>query len=242
MGKTIALLAEEGDDISNLSVPSESSGSESPAKDKDAQTKSKTPDEEDAQPLVSSSHTTSSSSTATPTQASSGSGESSQGHEVSKHKRPLPPSVHRLLMENGSPDISDLKGSGIRGQLTKGDILMFLGKVNNPLGTASKLEAYNQNMDKPKDENMKKLKGSIAKTSKDTAQPSERLLTGMEFRRWITAGMAEQPKMNTAPLSLLGFDDILEGYLPEGPQSQLEAAPPKLLSSRNDPWSELLDM
>ena len=52
-----------------------------------------------------------------------------------EHSRPLFPSVHRLLLEHTVTDLEKIKGTGIRGMLTKGDVLTFLGKASNPLGT-----------------------------------------------------------------------------------------------------------
>jgi pyruvate/2-oxoglutarate dehydrogenase complex dihydrolipoamide acyltransferase (E2) component len=53
------------------------------------------------------------------------------------HANPLFPSVHRLLLEHASsiPNAADIKGTGIRGMLTKGDVLAFLGKASGPLGS-----------------------------------------------------------------------------------------------------------
>jgi pyruvate/2-oxoglutarate dehydrogenase complex dihydrolipoamide acyltransferase (E2) component len=52
-----------------------------------------------------------------------------------EHARPLFPSVHRLLLEHTVTNLEDIKGTGVRGMLTKGDVLTFLGKASNPLGT-----------------------------------------------------------------------------------------------------------
>ena len=52
-----------------------------------------------------------------------------------EHLRPLFPSVHRLLLEHAVTNLENIKGTGVRGMLTKGDVLTFLGKASNPLGT-----------------------------------------------------------------------------------------------------------
>ena len=41
----------------------------------------------------------------------------------------------RLLQEYGVQDPEKIKGTGIRGMLTKGDVLAFLGKASSPTGT-----------------------------------------------------------------------------------------------------------
>ena len=41
----------------------------------------------------------------------------------------------RLLQEHGVQDPGKIKGTGLRGMLTKGDVLAFLGKASSPTGT-----------------------------------------------------------------------------------------------------------
>lgn len=43
--------------------------------------------------------------------------------------------MHRLLLEFGIKDPESIKGTGVRGMLTKGDVLAYLGKASGPLGT-----------------------------------------------------------------------------------------------------------
>jgi pyruvate/2-oxoglutarate dehydrogenase complex dihydrolipoamide acyltransferase (E2) component len=45
------------------------------------------------------------------------------------------PSVYRLLAEHGIHNASKITGTGVRGMVTKGDVLAFLGKASGPLGT-----------------------------------------------------------------------------------------------------------
>jgi pyruvate/2-oxoglutarate dehydrogenase complex dihydrolipoamide acyltransferase (E2) component len=120
VGKTIALLAEEGDDISNLEAPKEEAA----------------PPEEAAAPTPSSS-TPPSSSSEGPFNPESHPPQSAEahGHGPPQHSRPLFPSVHRLLAENNITNADKIKGTGVRGMLTKGDVLAFLGKASGPLGT-----------------------------------------------------------------------------------------------------------
>jgi pyruvate/2-oxoglutarate dehydrogenase complex dihydrolipoamide acyltransferase (E2) component len=55
-------------------------------------------------------------------------------HHIS-HSRPLFPSVARLLQVYNIQDPEKIKGTGVRGMLTKGDVLAFLGKASSPTGT-----------------------------------------------------------------------------------------------------------
>lgn len=41
----------------------------------------------------------------------------------------------RLLQGYGVQDPEKIKGTGVRGMLTKGDVLAFLGKASSPTGT-----------------------------------------------------------------------------------------------------------
>jgi pyruvate/2-oxoglutarate dehydrogenase complex dihydrolipoamide acyltransferase (E2) component len=111
VGKAIALLAEEGDDISNIEFPEDGPEPSEPA------TASK---QEQAPSPPQSAPTPASTPKAT--------------HRVS-HSRPLFPSVARLLHEHNVQDPEKIKGTGVRGMLTKGDVLAFLGKASSPTGT-----------------------------------------------------------------------------------------------------------
>lgn len=113
VGKLIALLAEEGDDLSNLEVP------------KEDVTQPPTP------PKGSSSPKSSSSSSVPLTQSST----EGHLHSMLETSRPLFPSVHRLFLEHNITNVGDIKGTGVRGMITKGDVLTFLGKASGPLGT-----------------------------------------------------------------------------------------------------------
>lgn len=112
VGRVIALLAEEGDDISNLEVPKE-------------ELKAAVP-----QPKTSVPSPASSPSPPTPELA-----KEPKMHSHATHSNHLIPSVVRLLIEGGITDAGVIKGTGVRGMLTKGDVLAYLGKASNPLGT-----------------------------------------------------------------------------------------------------------
>lgn len=85
-----------------------------------------------------------------------------------KHDRPLFPSVMRLLQENGITDTKDIKGTGVRGMLTKGDVLAHLNKASSPSGAAKedkKKEASPQKDEKNKKEPSKKEEESQVRFS-----------------------------------------------------------------------------
>lgn len=108
----IALLVEEGDDISNLEIPKESAAEPAkPAEPKESKPK------EDAPPT---------------NPASSGAPKHTSHIHVDGA---MFPSVIRLLSEAGIEDYKKIKGTGVRGMLTKGDVLAFMGKASSPTGT-----------------------------------------------------------------------------------------------------------
>lgn len=116
------MLAEEGDDISNIEVPAESSSESSPPPPKESK--------------ESSSSSKSSSSSSPPPPKNDEPQSQSHSHTKPTHPRTLFPSVARLLIENGISDASKIKATGVRGMLTKGDVLTHLGKASHAKGTS----------------------------------------------------------------------------------------------------------
>lgn len=197
MGTTIALLAEEGDDISDLKAPAQ-----------DATTSSSKPEPKPAAPPPPSSTAAESprgaysqpqSNTQTPT---SGGGpppkaplpEKSEGHAHPHSSKPLFPSVVRLLQDhNLSADVDSLgiKGTGIRGMITKGDVLAHLGLAQGPNGTLK---------DTPRD-----AQPSYGRTVEDKdggkkkEAPAKKDFTGDEARRAFLAGLQKRATPVAAP-------------------------------------------
>lgn len=132
MGQIIAFLAEEGDDISNIEVPKQQAAPPKPKQEASSQSTtvdaSNQPTPQPSEPPTLLSHTPPS------------------------HARPLFPSVHRLLLENNISDPGKIPGTGVRGMITKGDVLTFLGKASGPNGTfkqsPSPIEEATKNLQK----------------------------------------------------------------------------------------------
>ncbi|TFK34830.1 single hybrid motif-containing protein [Crucibulum laeve] len=197
VGKVIALLAEEGDDISNLQPPAE---------------EPKPPKQEESSAAASSS-----SPSPSPAQEPSKSipeiptPKPSHGDQPPAHSRPLFPSVHRLLLENNIANPEEIKGTGVRGMLTKGDVLAYLGKASGPTGTFKETPSHLQDAVKPAEK-------------KEAAKP----LDGPTVRRLIVSSMLQSSlkARNPQPIpTALSFDDIIADYLPSAPKS---AASPKV--------------
>ncbi|KAG0169955.1 hypothetical protein DFQ28_007094 [Apophysomyces sp. BC1034] len=100
----IALLAEEGDDLSNLEVPTEEPA-QAVEKKEEQPAAASTP----KQPIV-----------------------ASMGHhdlDTSKLKKPLSPAVLSLVLKHHIKDLGAIKASGPGGRILKGDVLAHLGLI-----------------------------------------------------------------------------------------------------------------
>ena len=131
MGKIVALLAEEGDDISNLQPPADA-----PHVTK----KQPEPPEPASRPTPSAEPRTTPSPSHSPKHV--------------EHSRPLFPSVLRLLQTYDVPNLEKIKGTGVRGMLTKGDILAHLGMASSPTGTYKETKTIEQ-VSPPKEKEVK---------------------------------------------------------------------------------------
>ncbi|CAE7176418.1 unnamed protein product [Rhizoctonia solani] len=203
VGTLIALLAEEGDDISNLQPPaeSESKSSESPKKEEQS--------------------TSASSAATAPTSRSSPSAPESAVPSSPHHdfpKGPLFPSVMRLLAQHhvSSKDAKKIKGTGVRGMLTKGDILAHLGLASTPTGTFK--------ITQPKD-----TPATVSKASTKAEGHKKVEVDAPTLRKLIIEGMIlRADKSRAAPKPAPAtFDSIIDDYLPPKPAGvKLPVLPP----------------
>ncbi|KDE03779.1 hypothetical protein MVLG_05780 [Microbotryum lychnidis-dioicae p1A1 Lamole] len=196
VGSLIALLAEEGDDISNLEAPSSSSSSPSPPPPQES-----LPQSEPTQKSASSAPSVKATST-----PSSPSPSPEPHHVVPKHSRPLLPSVLRQLALAGIEDASVIKATGFKGILTKGDVLAFLGKIDHPLGS----------------EKGKGKKNEEGKPGPTPAAPPKKEMDAPTLRRLIAVGLQLDPSKLAPPpfvhdtprVKAPDFDSVLDQYLP----------------------------
>ncbi|KAG8894739.1 hypothetical protein FRC01_012782 [Tulasnella sp. 417] len=209
VGKVIALLAEEGDDISNLEVPKEDGASAAPAESQQA---SSAPPPSSSQP-----------SSSAPEPAAAAPKHEGPYHPKSKH--PIFPSVLRLLQEhNLSTDVDSLgiKGTGVRGMLTKGDVLAYLGLAKGPMGTYKP----------PKLEEVLGIVGLERKAGGGAAAKVEEVKTSWtadEARRAIMAGLERQVKPAALPSQEQTFDSILADYIKTPKSTASSTVPPAAL-------------
>lgn len=156
MGKTIALLAEEGDDISNLEAPA----------DELAPTATQPPQPSPSPPT----------STPSPPPVKESAPAPPSEFHVPKTSRPLFPSVLRLIQEHhiSGDAVENITGTGVRGMLTKGDVLTHLGLASSPTGTYRETPAPDVKTDKKVEK-------------EEVAAP----LDGASIRRLIVGSMLE---------------------------------------------------
>ncbi|TFL07752.1 single hybrid motif-containing protein [Pterulicium gracile] len=195
VGKVIALLAEEGDDISNLETPKEESKLE--------------PKQEAAAAAPEPSKKSDPPRSSPPSEPESAPKPPAATH--AEHSGPIFPSVSRLLALEGISDPSVIKGTGVRGMLTKGDVLAYLGRASGPLGTFKEVVAEEKEAAK--------------------APEVKKPLDGDEIRRLIVSNMLSKSlkARNPPPAYLVNasFDSIISDYLPTPPPSSAPLTPTK---------------
>ncbi|KAI8999058.1 single hybrid motif-containing protein [Trametes punicea] len=189
VGKTIALLAEEGDDISNLEAPADEP---TPSQSNDS--------EESPVPALS----------------------PSESH-VPQTSRPLFPSVLRLIQEHHipAPEVESIRGTGVRGMLTKGDVLAHLGLASAPTGTYRETPAPDPKTDKKTGAQGEAKDGGAAAAPLDGAA-IRRLIVGNMLEASLKARAAAVPKVEA------DFDSVIADYLlPAKPAPTPSTSKPK---------------
>lgn len=247
VGKAIALLVEDGDDISSLEIPkdadeapveaSKNKNEESPQlKTEDANAKvSKAPAESLSNPRSSS--TVSSSSKSQPEAATPASTRS--------HGRTFP-SVRRLLAESNVAS-SKLTGTGIRGMITKGDVLVALGKVRSPLGSYEgkqlKTEQRAHQQNGVASQGSKKHVSGFSSRSATLMSAFQVIYDGDTVRRLLVTGLLAQSSPASATSSLPPtFESIVEPYLKKPLKGSVPPSAPLLQGSSTSDyyWAGLL--
>lgn len=138
VGKLIAVLAEEGDDLSAIEVPSESSStSASPA----APSPEPTPKAAEA-PKAEITAPKPSPPANSPSKSQGAAATEGGHHDLPTHSRPLLPSVLRQLVLAGVTDTSKIKATGFKGQLSKGDVLAHLGLIKSANGSLKEAASH----------------------------------------------------------------------------------------------------
>ncbi|CAG8949414.1 hypothetical protein HYFRA_00005043 [Hymenoscyphus fraxineus] len=114
VGTQIGVIAEVGDDLGSLEMPSEADAAPSPKKE----TSSQKPSEPKAEAPAKSSKSASSTKSSKP---------------AKKQTKPLLPSVQALIHQKGleQSDIDKMSPSGPNNRLLKGDVLAYLGSISD---------------------------------------------------------------------------------------------------------------
>ncbi|WFD31623.1 dihydrolipoyllysine-residue acetyltransferase [Malassezia sp. CBS 17886] len=210
VGRLIAFLAEEGDDLSGLDARAESEGTSGDAGDA-----SPAPPAEEKK--------------ATDKAPSSSSASPSATDSVT-FTRPAPPSVHRLAHQYGISDPSAIKGTGLHGMLTKGDVLAFLGKTETPFGSAKPPHTKMSDLALPRSDGA----GRKEKSDQLLSAAEERALLLDGLAR-LTRGAHAEPRV-PEPVSL---DDIYAGYGARGGHAPATAADTRAPQSQRSPLADI---
>jgi pyruvate/2-oxoglutarate dehydrogenase complex dihydrolipoamide acyltransferase (E2) component len=124
VGTRIGVTAEPGDDLSSLEIPAEDNPEPKKAEAPKEQPKQETKKEEKSVPKEE--------RTTKPPPKTEAAQSSSSG-KAQKQTYPLYPSVQHLLKINGLPkeEADKIPASGPNGRLLKGDVLAYVGKIQN---------------------------------------------------------------------------------------------------------------
>ncbi|KAJ9108090.1 hypothetical protein QFC19_002555 [Naganishia cerealis] len=234
VGQVIAILAEEGDDLASIEVPSDLAPEGSSTSSTSASAGSTNASASENNGSESKSEQTSTTSAKSDSPASKGEPNTVDGgndhhHHKITHSKPLFPSVLRLLADSAlsAEEISKLKGTGKHGMLTKGDVLFALGKIKDARGSAAKLAPTVIGVPTGSKQ------GGESKPAQATSKAvAKEPLDGIAWRRAILAGLEQATKpvlplsSATSPITAFEtpaheFDELLEPY------SSLFAKPPQ---------------
>lgn len=197
VNKLIAYLASPDDDLSSLELPDAEESSKPSAQENKPAQEDKPVQEERSE---------------APRQQKKA--PESPAH-VSFEHTPLP-SVLRLAEKYGieHPE-KEIKGTGLHGILTKGDVLAYVGKVKSPFGSASGKATKITDLGMP---------ASKDAASSPAKKPSITSLTPDEERDLILAGLVQLSSPKPAPAPVATFDTIMDAY--KAPVTKQGPAPP----------------
>lgn len=241
VGQTIALLAEEGDDISNLEFPPPSSSSDQTASPTESQPAVAESDAPTPSPMTPTNH-------------------ASAIHAHPTHSKPLLPSVLRQLALAGITDTTDIKATGHKGMLTKGDVLAFLGKIASPHGSIKEENLHQKHPALEYAASPKDVRHELSHEFKNGQMTDSFVCCrlNLKFKFNLTDlpsddlllldlhPLRQKPPLRQSPLSVSGknlfscrldeltllepvltaFDSILEDYLPPSSQFSASASSP----------------
>ncbi|KAA1067852.1 hypothetical protein PGT21_018731 [Puccinia graminis f. sp. tritici] len=218
VGEVIAILGEQEEDIKATDVPSEwNSQNSSTSSDHNSASA------QEGQAHSPSSTVQSQTSTANPP------------GQVLKTLLPLSPAVSRILNELGVKDATKIKGTGLRGRLTKGDVLTHFKKASSPSGTAQKM--IQADADARLAERSKLGSSSSSKSTEAQDLPP---LDASAVRLFITEGLSGLANRSSTPFTASSFDSLLDDYsLPSSVTKTTQTAQPVTISGQsNDKYFE----
>jgi len=130
--------------------------------------------------------------------------------QVLKTILPLSPAVSRILHEMGVKDATKIKGTGLGGRLTKGDVLAHFKKASCPNGTAQKMIQDDAEARLAE----KSMLGSSSSLSPKSSQPKDLPpLDPSAVRLYITEGLSALTQNRpSTPSTASSFDSLLSDY------------------------------
>ncbi|MBW0488830.1 hypothetical protein O181_028545 [Austropuccinia psidii MF-1] len=131
----------------------------------------------------------------------------------SKGILPLSPAVSRLFTEYGLKDTTQIRGTGLHGRITKGDVLAYLGKASSPSGTALKMI---QGDAEARATERSKLNPCFSNAMAEQGPPMD----GITFRQWITEGLSKLSDRTSNASLPLSFESILKDYPQASPSAK----------------------
>lgn len=141
VGQRIAVTAQPDDDASSLEIPADENTGASA--NKEAKPENGKKETESSGKTYNSEKKAKSPDTPKPTK-DAGAAKKTQGGKAQRQTYPLYPSVEHLLHENGlsSEDANSIPASGPKGRLLKGDVLAYLGRIEQdyPAESSARLD------------------------------------------------------------------------------------------------------
>lgn len=197
VGRPIAVLAEEGDDISNLDIREDAEPEASEAAAPPARADEEPP---------------SSGQKKSPAPAVA-----ENKHEPVHFSRPAFPSVMRIAQEQGIDNPEEkIKGTGPHGMLTKGDVLAYLGKAQSPFGTAPDRHTT-----------LTELGGVAQGKAQPAESTPKRAveLSPTDVSRMITQGLERLSRTEPASAHRVSWNDVVRDYRMQAESETKKKAP-----------------
>ena len=225
VGSIIAVLAEEGDELSDIKVPKENNDTQQMRSEHNSSDSSPTPSKDKAGEL-NSAHSTGS-------------------HHTYDPSLRLTPAVLFVLRQFDVSDPSKIKGSGPKGRILKGDVLAFAGQIDN-----KSVATLNQNLKKRSAIDVSSVvksdfqKKGVEESAKQIAQ-TETLSTTItlanlvQIQHNLLCNEYSRPIQRLIELDQLGYSQSLDSIIEKASTQALRDVP--AVRKRPNPMTDFFD-